>query len=69
MMPSRSGNLAYEAGFGKCLYFSAVTFTTLGYGDFQPKPGFFRFVAGTEAAMGAALMALFIVGLARKYTR
>jgi len=50
------------------LYFSAVTFTTLGYGDFEPTPDM-RWLAGAEAFAGAALMALFIVTLARKYTR
>jgi len=51
------------------LYFSVVTFTTLGYGDLQPKAGFSRFFAGTEALFGAALMALFVVALTRRYTR
>jgi len=50
------------------LYFSAVTFTTLGYGDFEPTPDM-RWLAGLEAFAGAALMALFVVALARKYTR
>lgn len=60
----------YEPGFGECLYFSLVTFTTLGYGDMAPKAHLpFRFLAGGEALLGAGLMALFIVALARKYTR
>lgn len=50
------------------LYFSIVTFTTLGYGDFQPLPHL-RLVAAAEAVLGAGLMALFIVALARKFTR
>ena len=56
----------YDPPFAECLHFSAVTFTTLGYGDLIPKPGF-RFWADMEAMSGAALMALFIVGLTRKY--
>lgn len=51
------------------LYFSVVTFTTLGYGDLHPREGFCRFLAGSEALLGAALMALFVVALTRKYTR
>lgn len=51
------------------LYFSVVTFTTLGYGDLKPPPGIMRGVAATEAFFGACLMALFIVCLARKFTR
>jgi len=50
------------------LYFSIVTFTTLGCGDFRPPPNL-RLVAGVEAMLGAGLMALFIVSLARKFTR
>ncbi len=38
-------------GFWNCLYFSIVTFTTLGYGDFQPAPPI-RLLAGLEALMG-----------------
>jgi hypothetical protein len=50
------------------IYFSIVTFTTLGYGDFRPAPSL-RLLAGAEAAIGAALMAVFIVCLTRKYMR
>ena len=53
---------------GSCIYFSVVTFTTLGYGDLQPVPNM-RWLSGIEAFLGAALMALFIVTLARKFTR
>ncbi len=58
--------LQYEPGIEECLHFSAVTFTTLGYGDLIPKTGL-RFWADMEAFSGAALMALFVVGLTRKY--
>lgn len=57
------------SSFGTYLYFSIVTFTTLGYGDLQPNPGMARVLAGSEALLGAALMALFVVALTRKYTR
>ncbi len=56
--------------FGECLYFSIVTFTTLGYGDMRPTDDLrHRLLAGSEALLGVAIMALFIVSLARKYTR
>ncbi len=56
--------------FGECLYFSIVTFTTLGYGDMHPTDYLgHRLLAGSEALLGVAIMALFIVSLARKYTR
>ncbi len=55
-------------GFRDCLYFSMVTFTTLGYGDMKPIEAI-RIWAATEAMLGAFLMALFVVGMARKFTR
>ena len=54
--------------FRQCLYFSGVTFTTLGYGDYRPAEAF-DLLAMAEAGLGAALMALFIVSLARRYGR
>ena len=51
-----------------CLHFSTVTFTTVGYGDIMPL-GVARLFAGSEAILGTALMALFIVSLARRYSR
>lgn len=55
-------------GWLDCLHFSTVTFTTVGYGDITPL-GVARLLAGSEAILGTALMALFIVSLARKYER
>jgi len=49
------------------IYFSAVTFTTLGYGDFRPRPGVWRLVAGAEAFVGAFLLSAFVVTLAHRY--
>ena len=42
-----------------CLYFSVVTWTTVGYGDLLPE-GKARLVAGLEALTGYVLMALLI---------
>lgn len=42
--------------FNTCLYFSIVTFTTLGYGDFRP-PFFLRHIAAYEAMFGYLYMA------------
>lgn len=52
------------ASFPTCFYFSVVTFTTLGYGDLRPAIEW-RWLAGAEAFSGVALMALFIVALAK----
>ncbi len=54
---------------GNCLYFSVVTFTTLGYGDFQPASGIPRLLSSSEAVLGACLMAMFVVSLSRKFVR
>jgi hypothetical protein len=47
-----------------CLYFSVVTWTTLGYGDFRPVPGA-RLVAASEAMVGYIAMAVLISAFAR----
>ncbi len=59
---------AFGPTLKQSLYFSIVTFTTLGYGDFSPSPDF-QMWAAAEALIGAALMAVFIVCLTRKYIR
>lgn len=48
--------------FDDCLYFSMVTFTTLGYGDFAP-PYDFRFVAAFQALMGYIFLGLIIAAI------
>ncbi len=48
------------------LYFSTITFTTLGYGDFRPLEGWGRILAGSEAFIGAFMMALFVYTFARR---
>ncbi|WED21330.1 ion channel [Vibrio sp. JC009] len=50
------------------LYFSVVTFTTLGYGDIAPT-GIARFIAAFEAFLGSFTMALFVVVFVKKMTR
>jgi len=52
--------------FPDSLYFSLITFTTLGYGDFRPLEGLGRFLAGSEAFIGALMMALFVYTFARR---
>lgn len=54
--------------FASCLYFSVVTFTTLGYGDITPV-GLSRFVAALEAFSGSFTLALFVVVFVKKMTR
>ena len=54
--------------FFSCLYFSVVTFTTLGYGDLTPH-GPARAIAAMEAFGGSFTMALFVVVFVKKMTR
>jgi len=59
-----------ESSFLQGLYFSIITFTTLGYGDLYPSEnGFCRQLAMAEALSGAFLMALFVVCLAKRFSR
>lgn len=58
----------YVLEFFNSLYFSVVTFTTLGYGDISPV-GVARFIAACEAFLGSFTMALFVVVFVKKMTR
>lgn len=55
--------------FFECLYFSIVTFTTLGYGDIRPVGWITRTMAASEAFLGAFTTALFVVIFVRKVMR
>ena len=52
-------------GLQNALYFSIVTFTTLGYGDITPTAEF-RLLAASEALVGVMLTGLFLFCLARR---
>jgi len=51
------------------LYFSVVTFATLGLGDVAPAGDVARVLAAGEALLGAFLTALFVFSLGRRVTR
>lgn len=55
--------------FGHCLYFSVVTFSTLGYGDIAPASIVSRVLANAESLIGLALVAAFAVCLAKRFAR
>lgn len=57
--------VALDRRVSSALYFSTVTFTTLGYGDFQPVPRL-RLIAGFQALMGYLFLGL-LVGSAIDY--
>jgi hypothetical protein len=60
------GPIRYD--YFKSLYFSVVTFTSLGYGDVTPR-GFARFLAGSEALLGVFLISLFVFVFCRRMVR
>lgn len=51
-----------------CLYFSTVTFTTVGYGDITPV-NISIFLSGVEMFLGLTMMGIWTATLARKITR
>ncbi len=51
------------------LYFSVVTFFSLGYGDYIPKQGPGQIFVGIQAMLGAFFVAAFIAVFARKFMR
>ena len=60
--------LTHNPTLAESIYFSIVTFTTLGYGDFHPKPAF-QLLAAFEAFIGMFIMAFFTITVARKIMR
>lgn len=61
--------IGYVMNWSDYLYYSAITFTTVGYGDFIPKAhSAFRLLSSVEAFMGVFLSGLFVFTLARKYS-
>lgn len=50
------------------MYYSLVTFTTLGYGDMHPT-GWLKALSAIEALTGAVFMALIVAVIARKWMR
>ncbi|NJE46889.1 hypothetical protein E3E35_05580 [Thermococcus sp. GR7] len=58
----------YLVRFADALYYSLVTFTTLGYGDMHPT-GWLKALSAIEALTGAIFMALIVAVIARKWMR
>lgn len=54
--------------FFKSLYFSIVTFTTVGYGDITPT-GYSLLLSGIEMFLGVTMVGVWTATLARKITR
>lgn len=56
----------YKLSLFDSIYFSIVTFTTLGYGDITPKTQLLKFFAGSEAFLGVFTMGLIIAGFSNR---
>lgn len=71
-LPVRSaynaGEHVADRGLPTALYFSVITFATVGYGDWYPL-GPARLVAALEGLAGVLLTASFLVALSRRYIR
>ena len=72
---ANAGNLINSVGatdgliyFQTCFYHSAITFLTIGYGDYYPT-GFNRGISIVEGWMGLFLMSYFTVAFVRKILR
>ena len=61
-------NVTYVPSLAESVYFSVVTFTTLGYGDYHPKQAF-QTLAISEAFLGAFILAFFVVVVSRRLVR
>ena len=59
MPPSFEGNLQ-SANYATFLYYSVITFTTIGYGDITPITAGARLVVGFEAIFGIIVNVVFI---------
>ena len=65
----RPCNPSYVMRWYDYIYYSTITFTTVGYGDFVPKQaGVLKLLAAFEGFCGVFMTGLFIFTLARKYS-
>jgi hypothetical protein len=56
-------NTEITHNFWDCVYFSVITITTVGYGDFYPSGPHARVIASIEALSGYIILGLFISSL------
>ena len=61
-------DLSIESKFFESLYFSSITFFTIGYGECVPQ-GFFKVIAPIQGFTGVFLMSYFTVAFVRKILR
>jgi len=66
IIDAQFGAPVYE--FKDCFYFSLVTWTTLGYGDFRPTENL-RIIAGFEAFLGYIFLSIMIALLLEHFSQ
>ena len=52
-----------------CIYFSAITFATVGYGDLHPASNFSKLLAASEGLFGIFFTGLFLVTFVKRHAR
>jgi hypothetical protein len=62
-LPNKAGG---TADWVDVFYFSAVTFTTLGYGDITPTTETLKLLSGTEALLGGLSLGLVVAGFSNR---
>lgn len=60
--------LIFKPDFLRAIYFSVISFTTVGYGDITPV-GINKLIAMFEVLSAVFIVPIFLVGLSRKYLR
>jgi hypothetical protein len=58
---------SFAAPLERCLYFSVITFTTVGYGDIHPHSRGARIWVMIEAAIGVFMIAFFVATFAKRF--
>lgn len=55
-----------DRGFWEYVYFSGITYLTVGYGDLAPDPGLARFISVLNAGTGIATFGMLIASVTKK---
>ena len=61
--------ISKDFGLLDSIYFSMITFLTIGYGDIKPDTGCMKMLAGVEGFIGLFLIAYFTIAFSRKVLR
>ena len=65
----RAGTKGKPASLLESTYFSSLTFTTFGYGDFRPADTVGQFLAVGETTIGVIVLAILVFVFGRRATR